>query len=177
MKLHCPNCKNENIQSVPIAYESGTSTSSSTSFTVGAIGNIGHASAMGAVTESQSSSATLIAARLAPPEKKGFKSGCIFIGALWLACLLFLSSILCLGNIGSSDQDGRTMFWVGLVMAIGSAWYLRKLKNKISAEKQEIERYNEEEYPKKVAEWRSHWFCSKCGFTGKLDVSTDHDIL
>lgn len=142
----CPSCGNKNVKAARHLYLIGTRDSTTTG------GSIGWGKNSNPRTwVSSRTSASRLAADLAPPEKN---SGC--------GCLLVpIAFILPAGLLASIGVESRSpvataiMGIIGLVVGI-------LLASKALKYVSEADKKSEQEYQQQMAEWERLWYCNKC---------------
>ena len=81
--------------------------------------------------------------------------GLIFFAALTLATLF-----------GDKAEYLGAGLWILFSVPFGIG--IGRFQKTIRAEKQEVVRYNSEDFPNHYRDWESSWLCHKCGYVGKL---------
>ena len=160
MSIHCPQCDSENIQSVRMIYEGGTS--NITGMSQG--GGVGYTPGVGATFFTGGAGisgkhVTLTAARYAPPAKKkaNIKRRILFtflIGFTQIVIVLAFSSSPKMINI--IETLLTLLFWTLAIFAIK-----RSASNYI---------YNRNILPGLYKDWEKNWVCLKCGYFGNKIV-------
>lgn len=137
--MNCPKCKSENVQTLQMVHNQGTSISSSESKTH-AGGFLDIIPSVKAKTKTSGVSYSKLALKAQAPEKKKIiVSGGIVILAALLFPLQFESfSIISL------------LIHVGIIGICGKITYDRL-------------KFNKEEWPALMNEWENSWMCHKCG--------------
>ncbi|MBR1552633.1 MAG: hypothetical protein IJ631_01315 [Schwartzia sp.] len=139
--FRCPQCHSENIQSYELIYSQNVSSSKGSSTGVGLTtnGKIGVGTA-----NTSGTSITNLGKSVAPPAKKGLGGcGCF----LWLA-VIFGLLLFFMGSSGSRI--------VGIILAGACVWLGTEMDKR-------DKKWNEEEYPKLLDEWKHSYMCMKCG--------------
>lgn len=137
-KFLCPNCHSDNIQSYPVAYQNGATTS--TSKTVGA-GFAGKFGVGGAVTTT--GSLTDLGQSVAPPLKRGY-----FYKIL---ISMFIAFIVETTANSFSGTVGQVSGWVVLIVAL---YFLAYRYTYV---------WNRDVYPQLFNTWQHSYICFKCG--------------
>lgn len=148
-RLKCPNCSSENVQSLKVIFELGTSTIDATSsgsvtgFGVGTGAGVGLGVTSGTATGTQQTEA---ARQAAPPARKNFSEpGCLILmgggaglGALIAAKVSFLAAILGFLSCALCLLGGGKLIW-------------------------KYQKWNNEAWPMLHDAWLRSWRCLKCG--------------
>ena len=139
-KITCPKCQSENVQTLSMIYDSGTSTAvhntSGSSIAVDSGGGIGIGVGSAKTT---STSVSTLAAKVAPPQKKSLKYP-------FIAVIILL--LITMNAFGSSIIGGLVMLLV--TAGVGYFIYTRM-------------QWNKTEYPKLLENWQKIWKCHACG--------------
>lgn len=144
----CPSCKSDNIQAFPIAYENGTSHSSSASSAVG-LGMSGGKLGIGVGSgTTHTTSMSLTAQKVAPPQKATLILYAM-VAAPGLLGMLFL--------FGGIDTGSFGMGVFGFAAMAFGVYVIKQFQKK------------QAEYPLKYSQWQRSWLCHKCGGTFMLD--------
>lgn len=142
----CPKCDNKNVKSARHLYLIGTRDSTTTG------GSIGWGKNSNPRTwVSSRTSASRLAADLAPPEKK-FGCGCLLVP---LALIIPVGLFASISAESGSPVAIAIMVLVGLM--VGVFLCSKALKYTSEADKKA-----EQEYQQQIAEWERLWYCNKC---------------
>lgn len=138
-KFCCPNCGSENIQKMQIVYQSGTSSSLSTTTYRNNAGEKVNA-------ETNENRSTGLASAVAPPTKKDSSWGAVIVCGIIAAYLGY-------------DLLKSSFSFMQLIITIvfGLAAYASY------DETEKNEAWNEKEYPRLYDEWCKSFICHKCG--------------
>ena len=168
--MSCPSCGGENVKPVPFIYETGTTTSGSTTFGAGMAG--GHIVPF--LASSGGNSQTLLARRLRPPSQPDAPWLLMLLGVLAVICLMISLYCWYIGatSIPARDwQDGRiagdnlalfrsfgvsgTMIAIPLlvVSCLGHIWSKKKYRAKLV------------QWQQYYALWQRSRVCLDCGHT------------
>lgn len=142
----CPNCGNKNVKAARHLYLVGTRDSTTTGGSVGWGKNSNPRTWVSSRT-----SASRLAADLAPPEKN---SGC---GCL-LVPLAFLMPIG-LGAAISSKSGSPVAFGIMALLGLLVGVFLASKAVKYASE---ADKKAEQDYQQQMAEWERLWYCNKC---------------
>jgi len=137
MGLACPVCGSENTQKVSLIYESGTSSTNSSSL---GIGISGHHKAIG-VANTSSNTQSDLAKRCAPPKKRGTTEQ-----GVWT--LLGIIPAIGIATVFNSDALGIAV-WTLLFAAL-------------LASTRSAARYNRDIYPRRYDAWAKRMLCLRC---------------
>ncbi len=136
--MQCTKCQSDNVQSLSVIYESGTSQINTRSRTTGGGIGFGGGGLGGAVgggrTTTSGTQQSHLAAKAAPPKKKPLSPAFIAVG---IGLILVMA--------------GLPAVFLIIAVAIGIFLGYRAWK------------YNKEEFPPKYEVWTRSWHCNKCG--------------
>lgn len=142
----CPSCGNKNVKSARHLYLIGTRDSSTTG------GSIGWGSNSNPRTwVSTRTSASRLAADLAPPEKK-LGCGCLLVP------IVFLMPIGLAGAMLGKSESPVAFAIVGIIGLLVGSFLAAKVFKQVTDADQKAE----QDYQKKMAEWERLWYCNKC---------------
>ena len=170
----CPRCGSSKIQSLPLLYEAGTSTSISKGRVIGVAGlGTDHLTPAGGLTTTTHRQQTLLAARYSPPSPPKASNdipaftALLFIGAL----ILIISGIALLAS--RSDDFPLWSFRVlgSLLILAGIATFIPALKI-MHAEQEKLMKT----YRSKLLIWQQSFVCHKCGYVGTLRAPPEEQI-
>ena len=142
MRLACPKCSSDNVQALHLVYESGVSHMHGESSTSGIgldAGGLGVGVASSRSTGVQKSA---LAERHAPPEKKSFNEEAVAVVLLLVIVVVAIASSA----------------WVWALVGLGSGVVFVLLIRRDM-------RFNREEYPLLLEQWRRSFLCFRCGST------------
>jgi hypothetical protein len=142
MEICCPQCKSDNVMTVPMAYESGTTTGKVSMLSFGL--DSGVIGSRGKVT-----SQSVLAQRLKPPVEKKYNDK--FFMAL---CVAIIFGVLASVVVGSVFRPIGILS--GLLAGIGLVVYLFRKINKQAVK-------DDAEYLTARKQWLNSWVCGKCG--------------
>jgi hypothetical protein len=133
--MQCEKCGSENTQRLQVAFEGGTQDISATSHTAGVGSLSGALGLSGSITKTSGTSQSVLAQKVAPPQKRPLKGAVItaIIGLLFLG-----------GGIWAS------LFGLGLIAA-GGYFAFTAIQ------------FNSKEWPSQYQYWSESWLCHKCG--------------
>lgn len=146
--MNCPNCKADNVQTVKMAYLSGSSSGTAHSHTKGVAwgGSVGF---FGAKTTTTSSSQTGLARTISPPIK--YKT-------IWLGIVFALLSLYSLSGlvqvVANRSPSAFGIEIVTIALTVLAGFYFFKRLN-----------WNNKHYPQLAEQWNAAWICHKCGTT------------
>lgn len=147
--MKCPDCGSENVQSLKMIYELGTSkidTTSSgsvTGFGVGTGAGVAYGVTAGTTTGAQQTEA---AKQAAPPVRKNFSEpGCVILMGIGVGLLSLVAA-----NVSSLAA------MLGFLSCATCLWGGGRLLWK-------HQKWNEKEWPKLHEKWLNSWRCLKCG--------------
>lgn len=189
MNYNCCKCGSDQTQKLSAIYASGTSHNHTTALTSGIImQNTGAVGGLSATTSTSSTSRSLLADRLAPPQRLTFDpsasnpGGCLIIVlaiattfaiATAIDHTFFLREEWITGWMGSSDPvkiavDHPEVCFVislfgGLAALMGIA---RGIRNK----SRKFDTYNEAVYEPAMKEWKKKFYCHRCDTIFKPDA-------
>jgi hypothetical protein len=146
----CPACGSEDIKSLRIIHEHGTSTGRgiSTGWVQGAGSQPGHLAQFNTTTRT----VTEAARKAAPPRKRWNGIVLIVIGAVVAIIAAWLGSSL------TADTDGTFTSGVIIVVAIGVLLVIGGFILTVFDAG-----YNRSVYPDAIARWDRSWQCQRCG--------------
>ena len=164
-KYVCPQCGSSNIQSVPLLYEAGTSTSISKGRAIGVAGlGTDHITPAGGMTTTTHRQQTLLAARYSPPNLQ--KASNDSTALLFIAVVSLIGfGIALLAN--SDDSEGSRSILIGVVSILaGIATIIPAIKalKTMQAKQKELTAT----HVRKLNEWQRSFVCQKCGYFGTL---------
>ena len=163
MKINCPYCKSDQMQAVPIAYQTGVTIGRSHSSTTGVALTMGSITptVFDASTETKTHKETLFAGNLTPPQRKQHKP----VGCLQQLVSVSAGIFCILGFFLMTEsripEYGFVMFVPSLIYGI-CRWRINR------DEDTRIRFYNEKVFPKEIAAWNESWICHRCGYIGSL---------
>lgn len=164
-KYVCPQCGGSNIQSVPLLYEAGTSTSVSNGRVIGVAGlGTDHLTPAGGMTTTTHRQQTLLAARYSPPSpQKASNDNTAFLFIAVVSLIGFGVALLAY----SDDSEGSHSILIGLVSILaGAATVIPAIKalKAMQAKQKQLTTA----YVKKLEEWQQSFVCQKCGYFGTI---------
>jgi len=135
--MQCPKCNSDNTQRLEVVYHGGTQDINTTGATVGGAHGGGIFGLGGAVTKTTGQSQSILAQKAAPPSKKPYKWGSIF---------------LLVGTVLLSGPTGILLTGIGFIALGGYMVY-------------SAYQFNSKEWPTLHQCWLDSWLCNKCGTT------------
>jgi len=177
-KLRCLKCGADNVQSLRVLYELGSSTTNAT--TLG-VATTGRGLGVG-VAETAGKQQTLLAQRCAPPKKPELKNkgGCM-AAAIGLGASLLFSAVFVApfqDKNGQSASNVGGFLFIVVWIAVGVFYYKYYNTNKLpllqDAYNKEMVAYNDA-----LARWERSYYCSRCGhffeWIGGVEPSRDFE--
>ena len=162
-KYICPQCGSSNIQSVPVLYEAGTSTSISKGRVIGVAGlGTDHLMPAGGMTTTTHRQQTLLAARYSPPRKQtasNDKTAWLFIA---MVTLIGVGILIFVTDEEKSRSIAATIFILG---GIATIYPTIKALAAMGAEQTKLNR----QHTIKLREWEDSFLCQKCGYFGSVN--------
>lgn len=159
----CPQCGNSNIQSVPLLYEAGTSTSISKGRVIGVAGlGTDHLTPAGALTTTTHRQQTLLAARYSPPRRQMASNDKT---ALLFTAVALLIGFGLLALFGADDENSHSI--VATILILGGIATIYPALKALAAKGSEQTELNRQ-HKIKLGEWEDSFLCRKCGYWGPL---------
>ncbi len=161
-KYICPQCGSSNIQSVPLLYEAGTSTSISNGRVIGVAGlGTDQLVPAGGMTTTTHRQQTLLAARYSPPRPQtasNDNTALLFIAVFSLIIIGIL--LLVMESETSHSILASFLILGGIATAIPAVKALKAMQ----AKQKELTIA----HLRKLEEWQHSFVCQKCGYFGTL---------
>jgi hypothetical protein len=171
----CPSCSGISAQRVSGIVSAGAWNTATVGGFVGAVGTTtGHSSELGGITGSQSAGATVLARRLAPPQRPGLDISNLTIAIIFIAG--FGIALWALGKFAHGTYAGfaewpwdvaALCFVIGAVAMVGPAGRERERMRR-------DHRQADEEWTRRSSTWMCLYYCSRCDIafnpdTGRLE--------
>jgi predicted RNA-binding Zn-ribbon protein involved in translation (DUF1610 family) len=161
----CPRCGSDNIQSVPLLYQAGTSTSTSTGRVIGIAGlGTDQLTPVGGATTTRHRQQTLLAARYSPPTSQIASNNTTVL--LFIAVFALMAFGVGLFASATADEDTHHPFLATFSIIGGIATIVPAFKalKTMRSEQRELAR----QYQSQFVEWTHSFLCHKCGYCGPL---------
>lgn len=163
MRIHCPNCQSENMQTAVMVIETGTARTHSSTQIEGRAGNfLTGTSRITGVSTTSGTQSTLIARRFAAPEQKNY--GEIVKAQLAYIVLMIFTALLA-WLWYSKDKSYLLLAVVAWAFGISR---IRAAQKK----RKDIDDYNATVFPGLYEKWHASWLCHKCGYFGPVESTT-----
>ncbi len=161
-KYVCPQCGSSNIQSVPLLYEAGTSTSVSRGRVIGVAGfGTDHLTPASGMTTTTHRQQTLLAARYSPPRRQtefNEKAVLLFIAVF---SLIIIGILLLVADTSYPIPIVASFLILGGIITLVPA--VKALKA-MRAKQKELTIA----HLRKQEQWQHSFVCQKCGYFGML---------
>ncbi len=155
-ELKCPQCGSDNVQSLRVLYELGSTTSNSTSL---GVATTGRALGVG-VAETAGKQQTLLAQRCAPSKKPEIKNlGCVFAGLWGLFAFIIVGMPI---SRALPDNAGAAFLTMIAAISVG-IWFYHFYRTTKLPPLQEAHNKAMESYIRAMARWERSYHCSRCG--------------
>lgn len=144
--MQCPTCQSDQVQRLEVIYDSGTRNIHATSHTTG-FGLGSSVGAGGLRTSASGTEQTTLAAKLAPPAKKGSPAMMVIV-TIGLSFVAF----------GVSLPRGEGFVGTTFALIVAAIVLYLGIKRATS-----VSKFNNEQWPVLYRQWKKSWFCHKCG--------------